>query len=138
MSKFTRKELRDLKSRWVAALRSGDYSQGQYRLKDTKEEKYCCLGVLCQILTSEELNKLNMKFENGFIFNINYNINYNSENASNVILPYSMISKLSFPIGLQGHLANANDSGVSFNEIADQIESNPELMARRSFLERIF
>lgn len=38
----------DVKSEWVAALRSGDYKQGIGRLRDN-EDKYCCLGVLCEI-----------------------------------------------------------------------------------------
>lgn len=38
----------ELKSKWVAALRSGKYKQGKYRLRK-KDETYCCLGVLCDI-----------------------------------------------------------------------------------------
>ena len=38
----------DLKAKWVAALRSGDYKQGQHYLK-TPDDTYCCLGVLCEI-----------------------------------------------------------------------------------------
>lgn len=34
---------------WVAALRSGQYQQGQYYLKDN-EGRYCCLGVLGEVL----------------------------------------------------------------------------------------
>jgi hypothetical protein len=39
------------KAQWVAALRSGDYSQGTGVLhrKVNGEHKYCCLGVLCDI-----------------------------------------------------------------------------------------
>ena len=43
-----KKEYRD---RWVAALRSGDYIQGQGSLKNG--DKFCCLGVLCDILAKE-------------------------------------------------------------------------------------
>jgi hypothetical protein len=37
---------------WVAALRSGDYQQGQEALKLVSADgsiSYCCLGVLCDI-----------------------------------------------------------------------------------------
>lgn len=37
------------KKKWVAALRSGKYKQGQYRLHDTAEQGYCCLGVACRV-----------------------------------------------------------------------------------------
>lgn len=39
----------DLKARWLAALRSGDYKQGPYRL-ETDDGRFCCLGVLCKVL----------------------------------------------------------------------------------------
>jgi hypothetical protein len=41
----------DIKDRWVAALRSGEYAQGHTRLRtDDDIPKYCCLGVLCRIV----------------------------------------------------------------------------------------
>lgn len=39
----------DLKEKWVAALRSGDYKQGECALRST-EDRYCCLGVLCNTI----------------------------------------------------------------------------------------
>src|SRR5689334_17986564 len=40
----------DLKSLWLAALRSGDYAQCDGQLRDDidDETSYCCLGVLCE------------------------------------------------------------------------------------------
>lgn len=37
-----------IKAKWLEALRSGEYVQGKNALK-TKEGKYCCLGVLCDL-----------------------------------------------------------------------------------------
>lgn len=37
----------ELKAKWIAALRSGEYPQGRKRLKSS--DGYCCLGVLCAI-----------------------------------------------------------------------------------------
>lgn len=34
--------------KWVAALRSGKYKQGVHNLRSL-DDKYCCLGVLCEI-----------------------------------------------------------------------------------------
>jgi hypothetical protein len=34
--------------RWIAALRSGLYKQGQGKLRNKKNE-FCCLGVLCNL-----------------------------------------------------------------------------------------
>lgn len=38
----------DVKAKWLAALRSGEYSQGRRQLR-TPTGGYCCIGVLCDI-----------------------------------------------------------------------------------------
>lgn len=42
----------DLKRKWVEALRSGCYAQGQKYLRQTTDggDTYCCLGVLCDVI----------------------------------------------------------------------------------------
>jgi len=37
----------EIKAKWVAALRSGDYKQGHFQLR--KNNEFCCLGVLCNL-----------------------------------------------------------------------------------------
>lgn len=37
----------EIKEMWVKALRSGEYEQGMHQL--VADNKYCCLGVLCDI-----------------------------------------------------------------------------------------
>lgn len=39
----------EIKKLWVAALRSGDYKQGRSRLRNSYDNKFCCLGVLCNL-----------------------------------------------------------------------------------------
>lgn len=41
----------EIKQRWVSALRSGKYQQGQGQLRDNNG--YCCLGVLCDLWVRE-------------------------------------------------------------------------------------
>ena len=55
----------ELKAKWVAALRSGEYPQAQQVLvavdADTNEPTgYCCLGVLCKVrgMSTEDIDKL--------------------------------------------------------------------------------
>lgn len=45
----------EIKAKWLAALRSGAYTQGIGQLVryTNRESKYCCLGVLCDVLTKE-------------------------------------------------------------------------------------
>ncbi len=38
--------------KWIEALESGNFKQGQYRLVSTEDE-YCCLGVACEVLGAE-------------------------------------------------------------------------------------
>lgn len=38
----------NIKEQWVAALRSGEYTQGQQTLR-TRNDTFCCLGVLCDL-----------------------------------------------------------------------------------------
>jgi hypothetical protein len=43
----------EVKDRWIDALESGDYEQGRSVLAtvaDDGKRKYCCLGVLCEVL----------------------------------------------------------------------------------------
>lgn len=44
-----------IKKKWVKALRSGEYEQGQNKLLERTNEgdKFCCLGVLCNIYAQE-------------------------------------------------------------------------------------
>jgi len=39
----------EIKQKWLEALRSGRYAQGQGILRNTNNE-YCCLGVLCDLV----------------------------------------------------------------------------------------
>lgn len=41
---------REIKKRWIDALRSGEYKQGHYRLR--LDNQFCCLGVLCDLMDS--------------------------------------------------------------------------------------
>lgn len=46
----------EIKEKWVAALRSGDYIQGQGLLvtaTGNAQLVHCCLGVLCELATQE-------------------------------------------------------------------------------------
>ena len=39
----------DVKQQWIEALRGGEYKQGRGVLR-SKEDEYCCLGVLCDLM----------------------------------------------------------------------------------------
>lgn len=89
----------EIKAKWCAALRSGKYEQGQGLLHDPNDNTYCCLGVL------RELTGLPKAGED---------------------LEYLDYQKAALEIGLtpaaQTELADQNDDGHSFDEIADYID----------------
>lgn len=92
------------KAEWISALRSGNYEQGQRYLKregDEGRSKYCCLGVLrelvqpgCDLYENEQSSVLNENHACGL-----------SEDQ-------------------QRSLARMNDFGDSFLTIASYIETN--------------
>lgn len=51
----TEREMDDIKKKWVAALRSGEYDQGQIYLCQITPDgaKYCALGVLYEVMHGE-------------------------------------------------------------------------------------
>lgn len=42
----------EIKDEWVKRLESGQYQQGQGHLR-TEDDKYCCLGVLCEMAVEQ-------------------------------------------------------------------------------------
>jgi hypothetical protein len=107
-----------IKQKWVDALRSGDYQQTQRRLHD--ENGFCCLGVLCDLYGKEN--------------NVEWDLTNNGHNVyvfqdKKGILPLSVIEWAGVEddnpeICGETPLSRLNDSGSTFNEIADLIEEH--------------
>ncbi len=50
----------EIKTKWLEALRSGNYKQGQnylHKANEGEEPKFCCLGVLCDIASKQGIGK---------------------------------------------------------------------------------
>lgn len=69
----------DVKEKWVAALRSGEYEQtkgylGRTVTKDdgTQVMGYCCLGVLCQVAVAEGVIEAPYEAEEGHCVTLVY------------------------------------------------------------------
>jgi hypothetical protein len=108
-----------IKSKWVAALRSGQYKQGSGRLRD-KKNRFCCLGVLCNLhaqafpeFAAGELNPLRYAGYEGCIPPIVMKWADIEDNRGGwVVIDGSRRA-------LTGHM----DAGRTFAEIADAIEA---------------
>lgn len=106
----------ELKAKWIAALRSGEYKQGKSALVDS-ENNYCCLGVLCAVA---ELTK------NGcsFTYNETRFTSYAPEWLFDERIPREPGNGVE-PGRAQGFLILMNDTkDYSFWQIADWIEEN--------------
>jgi hypothetical protein len=55
---------KEIKEKWINALRSGKYEQGKSQLRSLSN-KFCCLGVLCDLYKDElkDENKTFSKFK---------------------------------------------------------------------------
>lgn len=123
-----------IKEQWVAALRSGEYKQGKSALRalDKKGElKYCCLGVLCDILgrkwyKADELDQPQV----GVIYAVK-----NGTEKNSVDLPETILKKTGITVDQMNDLVIMNDGGFDytksknvkakkFTKIADWIEKN--------------
>ena len=114
----------------VKALRSGDYLQGTHTLAKVDgygEHRFCCLGVLCNIM-QEETGKLKVKLLNDGA----HEFNSISEVLPDAVMEWSGIKdangRIKFRNGKYNNLASLNDNGISFNQIADIIEKNYEAL----------
>lgn len=127
-----------IKAQWLKALRSGEYKQGQYALRYTAESgemKYCCLGVLTDILIKRGLlPSWEAEYEGSAFFGIPtggaiLTASLNPEACSltgltpvaHLVDPHQTLAQLGNP---DQSLAGLNDRlGKTFLEIADIIEA---------------
>lgn len=119
----------EIKERWVAALRSGDYRQTKGALRDS--DGFCCLGVLCEI-TKEETG-LEWTVDGWFDGS---RIGLGGRISETVGIREATIPLETIP-PTQRHLAgdprtvkrdywlsDLNDRGFTFDQIADLIEAS--------------
>lgn len=98
----------EIKTRWVSALQSGEYKQGTGLLH--RDDKFCCLGVLCDLHAKETGNLWE-----------------GSEHSSHylyalVIPPGEVMEWAGLESDAANNLTQMNDTGTSFEQIARVIE----------------
>jgi hypothetical protein len=99
------------RSDFIAALRSGNYKQGKACLYDRDYDMYCCLGV-AERMCGTSLDKLNLTSMPSDL------------NPKDSKSPEFMRSTSSYVHSILIELADMNDRGSSFEEIANYIEKN--------------
>lgn len=116
-----------IKTKWLKALRSGDYKQGKNVLHSAGKRgnhKFCCLGVLCDLYLNEK------KKDWTEISDDRYTKLFSSSTKREdyIVLPNNVKRwaglKENNPSVNDGinTLAGYNDNGYTFKQIADIIE----------------
>lgn len=122
------------KAEWIAALRSGDYAQGEGSLRYGGD--YCCLGVLCDLKKSDTSYWQNARFvHNGSVgagvlpFGLAMELNtrgntdlYGQLENTLSINPVFYVGKDKCGEDVTYSLAELNDEGFTFDQIADIID----------------
>jgi hypothetical protein len=109
----------EIKTKWLEALRSGKYKQGNRVLRKTTDDQdeYCCLGVLCDLISPEKWHKPEIGTWVAFL-------STNGDKKRH--FPPDEIMRVAGLSTENGDtLAGKNDEGESFEEIAKYIEENP-------------
>ena len=132
-----------IKQKWVSALRSGEYEQGSEKLYSGRG--YCCLGVLCDLYSKE--NGLKWEFRGDDVIKTEDEIvpsqlqkfdyfyfDDESEFLPESVMDWAELSVKNPQVRVEceygedarfyvDEIANFNDSGYSFTQLAEIIEN---------------
>lgn len=113
---------------WINRLRSKKYVQDKHSL-NYNNEKYCCLGILCQIALEKKLiDVCLLREDNCYVYNT---VGYKDNTA--IDIPNEFCKDLGIHVyGRYNNVKNEtftlishnDDDGLSFEQIADIIEHN--------------
>ncbi len=122
-----------IKARWTAALRSGKYEQGAFKLNS--QGKFCCLGVLCEIAREAGVVEA-VHYGNGISYApVDVDHYINASDYEDTILPRAVSAWAGLETGSPSVFVDAdrtklqpltilNDNGKPFAEIANLIEGS--------------
>jgi hypothetical protein len=135
---------RDLLLQWIDALRSGQYKQGKYALFNIGDTTYCCLGVICDLMKIPYVPNVT-KLANGSSIPVaGYDLTpWEGEHRSSGMIAEGLARHLGLVEAMSAEeleaartilliysvdgcerqaLAQANDHGATFEEIATYLE----------------
>ena len=108
----------DFKQKWVKALRSGEYKQGNGNLYKSDENCFCCLGVAC-LIAGESLDALD--FEELISPELFQNNNIPEYLKCDYLEKDSPVRKL---VDMNDGANEFKDNKQSFEQIADWIDTH--------------
>lgn len=106
----------EIKQRWIEALPHYKQTTGALR----REDRFCCLGVLCDLHSKETGTPWGEDW-----IGSNYGVNKNHSTLPSEVVEWSGLSEPNPVIpGVDRSLAELNDSGQTFAEIASLIKEH--------------
>ena len=109
----------EIKAKWVAALRSGEYKQGTGQLRDTNDN-FCCLGVLCNLHAQAHPEIAAQQTDPEEYLDGKELLPFEVEKWAKLTRcsgSYVVIDEVNLPLSVH------NDDGCTFAQIADAIEA---------------
>lgn len=121
----TKEQREELRRQWVAALRSGEFTQTRGYL--CHKGRYCCLGIACEVFDRAFPGELEREVLTDRITFNNHATLLPDVVRHAVGITYAggdfVVSSLDDED--ESSLAERNDDGATFAEIADLIEARP-------------
>lgn len=115
----------DVKEKWVAALRSGNYQQGMRKLRGS--HTFCCLGVLCDIAAREGVVEA-LQSESTSIYRYQApDGEWSQTSLPNAVMDWAGLQSNDPLVVAEGcgvRLSELNDGGSPFEKIASLIEEH--------------
>lgn len=115
---------KEYKQPWIDALRSGNFKQGRNKLES--QGKYCCLGVLCEVMQIPKIEKDEEALVSVGVKKAKPYSEYEYEGDKfKEYFPEGLRNKVSLSCEDMDYLVEMNDeSKCSFEHIAEYIEDN--------------
>jgi len=110
---------KEIADQWLAALRSGQYTQGRGALRDCKDgqEAFCCLGVLCELAVLEgKAERFGNSYSDCKVFLPRSVAEWSGMSQIDGSLPETMAKPALFQLN--------DDKGWSFEQLAEHIEKH--------------
>lgn len=124
----------EVKAKWLAALRSGDYGQGKSELRSADGEAFCCLGVLCDLhagVADEKWSENGIYLGKAFDLPLTVSKWAGLDEARDIKIPVELVphERRWDNFASNGSrdtvwISELNDHGYTFAEIADLIEAH--------------
>lgn len=115
----------EIKQKWLNALRSGEYSQGRYQLRDDCNH-FCCLGVLTDLYL-KETNQEWIEGQEQFAYYAPSKRGDTGEVLTQEVIEWAGLEEHNPTIFIRTRnkqISDLNDfENLSFDEISDLIES---------------